>query len=162
VYPDQDSAAELPKHPRLSPPKEPYQTRSSYHVIYSFSALFIFCIFIIFSCSPRLVRVRRWKLHASSQPKWVGVEHGIVGIEEVRHIAEHGAYAIRVRRCKRSGRCVRRVLRGWHGRLHTLRLHRRRWERLRERTRASAVVAGLLILEDIGLLVVFLLCTHGN
>ena len=79
----------------------------------------------------------------------------------MRYVAEHGTDAVRIGRGECGGRCVRWVLRGWHWRLHALRLHRRRRERLRERTRASALIAGLLVLEDIGLLVVFLLCTHG-
>ena len=102
--------------------------------------------------------VQGWEVHACGQAEGVGVEHRIVGVEEVVHPVEHiGADVVRVVRGDRVRRCEWLVLRWRHRRLHALALHRLgRRERLWVRTGPSRLIAGLVI-EHIGLLIVLLL-----
>lgn len=101
-------------------------------------------------------------MHTRGQTERVRVEHRVVRVEKVIHGAEYCACTVRVGRLEGRGGWERRVLpRIGHRRLHRLRLHVRRRERLRERAGTGGLIAGILVFKHVGLLIVLLLCTHG-
>lgn len=110
--------------------------------------------------SSRFIGELCGEVHAGRQPEGIRVKHWVVWVEEVVHPVENRTSYSGIGRCESGGSAEWRVLGGRHRRLHALQLQLRRPEGLRVGTRASGVVTGFFV-DHIGLLVVFLLCTHG-
>jgi hypothetical protein len=116
--------------------------------------------------SPGLVGELRGKMHACGEPEWIGIEHRIVRVgKHLVHVRERGASAgvvraLRLGRVHRRGRLVRLRTRGHRGMHAAGGAEMRRRELGGIRAWPCGLVAGLLV-EDIGLRIVLLLCTHG-